>query len=148
VYCRIGARESGRRKRPARAEDTPDLVLDEPAMSTTNPSEQNSSDTTDAVGPDQGDVPTDHLDLPTDAQLLGVDGHGHTHLHSPRHDWVCVVTPAGDVEHEQAIGTRSVWDWVEHTAQCRGEWVSLRYQRGGFAENLVRTIIDATEDHE
>jgi hypothetical protein len=117
-------------------------------MSTTNPSEENTSDTADAVGPDRGDVPTDHLDLPADAQLLGVDGHGHTHLHSPREDWVCVVTPAGDVEHEQQIGTRSVWDWVEHTAQCRGEWDELRYQRGGFAENLVRTLVAATDEME
>lgn len=119
-------------------------------MSTNTRSEENTSDTTttDAVGPDRGDVPTDHLDLPTDATLLGVDGHGHTHLHSPRHDWVCVVTPAGDVAHKQDIGTRSVWDWVEHTAQCRGEWDSLRYQPGGFAENLVRTLVEATDRQE
>jgi hypothetical protein len=112
-------------------------------MSTNTLSEQNSSDTTDAAGPERGDVPTGHLDLPTDAQLLGVDAHGHTHLHSPRHDWVCVITPDGDVTHEQDLGTRSVWDWVEHTEQCRGEWASLRYQRGGWAENLVRTIVEA-----
>jgi len=120
-------------------------------MTTTTPSEEEPSDTTiaqDAAGPDRGDVPTDHLDLPTDAQLLGVDGHGHTHLHSPRRDWVCVVTPAGDVVHEQDIGARSVWDWVEHTAQCRGEWDAVVYQRGGFAENLVRTLVEATERQE
>lgn len=117
-------------------------------MSTNTRSEENTSDTTDAVGPDRGDVPTDHLDLPTDAKVLGVDGHGHTHLHSPRHDWVCVVTPAGDVEHEQDIGTRSIWDWVEHTAQCRGEWDALQYKRGGWADDLVRTLVAATERHD
>lgn len=99
----------------------------------------------DVAGPERGDVPTDHLDLPTDAQLLGVDAHGHTHLHSPRQDWVCVITPDGDVVHEQDLGVRSIWDWVAHTEQCRGEWESIRYQRGGWVENLVQTIVEAGE---
>lgn len=118
-----------------------------PAMSTNTRSEENTSDTTcDAVGPDRGDVPTDHLDLPVDAQLLGVDGHGHTHLHSPRNDWICVVTPAGDVTHEQELGKRSVWDWVEHTEKCRGAWDELRYTSGGWVEGVVETIVRAQQD--
>lgn len=121
-------------------------------MSTTNPSEQERSDTTtaaqyqDAVGPDRGDVPTNHLDLPTDTKLLGVDGHGHTHLHSTRRDWVVVITPDGDVTHEQVLGGCSVCDWVKHTEQCRGDWDALQYRRGGWAENLFRTITEADQD--
>jgi hypothetical protein len=113
-------------------------------MSTTNSAEQERSDTT--VGPDRGDVPTEDLDLPVDAQRLGVDGHGHTHLHSPRNNWVCVVTPTGDVTHEQDLGKRSVWDWVEHTEQCRGEWDALYYDRGGVFETIVGEIVSAQQE--
>ena len=112
------------------------------------PSDTTAAQTRDAAGHDRGDVPTDHLELPTDAKLLGVDGHGHTHLHSTRRDWVVVITPAGDVVHEQDIGTRSIWDWVEHTTQCRGDWDHLQYRRGGWAEDLVRTLVEAEQDAE
>ena len=116
-------------------------------MSITAPSEEEPSDTTatDVIGPERGDVPTDHLDLPRDVQLVGVDGHGHTHLHSPRHNWVVVVTPDGDVPYEQELGTDSVHNWIAHTEQCRGEWDDLRYCEGGAFENIAETIVDATE---
>jgi hypothetical protein len=104
-------------------------------MTTTPSPKEDPSDTTtaefqDAVGPDRGDVPTDHLDLPVDAQLLGVDGDGDTHLHSPRADLVVVVTPDGDVVHEQALEPGDVEHWIDHTEECRGEWDDLRYVTG------------------
>ena len=114
------------------------------AMSTRNATEDKSLGTT--AGPDRGGIDTDHLDLPYDATLLGVDGEGDVHLHSPKADRVYVLDDSHEpakVTHETPLGGRSVWDWVEHTEQARGEWAELRYVRGGAFENIVRDIIRA-----
>ncbi|WP_049987125.1 hypothetical protein [Halobellus rufus] len=118
-------------------------------MSTTNSTGLESSGTT--AGRDRGGIDTDHLELPIDAQLLGVDGAGETHLHSPRADRVYVIddseTPA-EVTHEADIGTRSVFDWVEHVESERGEWEDLRYTRGGWADGVVATVIRSQQAEE
>lgn len=61
---------------------------------------------------------TDKIDVPTDAVVLGTDGHGATHLFSRSTNTVTVVdTP--DLVDRYDLSTHSVVAWVTITAQ---EW--------------------------
>ena len=131
---------------------TPTALPGKEAMSTNTLSEQERSDTTrTTAGRDRGGIDTDHLELPYDAQLLGVDGAGETHLHSTRTDRVFVLDDSeepAEVTHEADVSGRSIFDWVEHVRGERGAWEDLRYERGSWAEGIVRTIIEAQEQPE
>jgi|GEM_PF-3901820 len=107
-------------------------------MNATTPPKEDPSDTTteelqDAVGPDRGGVDTDHLDLPRDAKLLGVDGAGEVHLHSPRAEWVWVIDPDAEppaVTHEADVPEGRLEAFVDRVRDERGAWEDLRYVFG------------------
>jgi len=109
-------------------------------MSQTNPSPEINGDH------DLKRIAADRDDIPHHAQLLGIDGEGAAHVHSPRADRVWVVDSDPDAPVDSALThskpTPDIWAWIDHTAECRG-WDELRYDRGSFAEALARTIAEA-----
>jgi len=119
-------------------------------MTTTNPTGQKQSGTT-ATTRRGIDVDVDHLrerlgiDCPADVQRLGVDGAGEVHYHSPSAAAVWVVDgDDGTVTHVADHTARSVWQWVDHVREERGEWTALNYDRS-LGAALARTVQRAQE---
>jgi len=110
-------------------------------MATSNPVPQERGAT------DLSSIGDKRSDIPHHAHLLGLDGDGCVHYHSPRADRVWVVDPAPDapvasvLTHEQH--TPDIWDWIDHTERARGEWRDLRYDRGSWVEALAKRLTEA-----
>jgi len=89
-------------------------------------------------------------EIPRAANVVGIDGQGCVHYHSPRERTVWVINPdpstpiASVCTHEQRV--ERIWDWIEHTRTCRGAWRELRYDRGGVFEAIAETIVEATDE--
>jgi len=106
------------------------------------------SDTTDTN--DIKGIVADRPQIPRAANIVGVDGDGDVHIHSPREDrvWVLDVDPdspaASVITHIQDVP--DIWAWIDHTEQCRGAWRELRYHRGSWAQALVETLTEAVDE--
>lgn len=111
-----------------------------------NPSEQNSSDTTDGITVDADALAARlGIDLPRDTQRLGVDGAGEVHYHSPRADRVWVVD--GDdttVTHVADLTGKSTQEWIAHVRGERGDWTTCYYDPD-LATGLARAFERAQE---
>ena len=90
--------------------------------------------------------------LPSRGNIVGVDGDGCVHYHSPARDRVWVIDPdpetpiASLLTHEQHV--ERIWAWIDHTRQCRGDWAELRYHRGSLGAALAETLegyVDGSE---
>lgn len=108
----------------------------------------NASPLPDATGgTDLNSIGDKRSDIPHHAQVLGPDGSGAVHYHSPRADRVWVVDPDPDspvasvLTHDQY--TPDIWAWIDHTTECRGAWRDLRYDRGSAFANIIETIAEA-----
>jgi len=88
--------------------------------------------------------------LPDRGNIVGVDGEGCVHYHSPARDRVWVIDPdpatpiASVLTHEQRV--EDIWAWIDHTRDCRGEWADLRYHRGSLGAALADTLEGYTDD--
>ena len=106
------------------------------------------SDTTDAT--DLNSVVTERPHLPDRGNIVGVDGDGCVHYHSPRADRVWVIDPdpetpvASVLTHEQHVPR--IWAWIDHTRDCRGAWRDLRYHRGSLGAALAETLEGYVDD--
>ncbi|MBB6645037.1 hypothetical protein [Halobellus ruber] len=113
-------------------------------MSTESP-----SSTTDDT--DLNRITYDHSALPRAANILGIDGAGAVHVHSPRQDrvWMLAVDTDAPVEsevtHEADLRGNSVHEWIAHVRGERGVWQDLRYDRGSWVAALGRHLAAATE---
>jgi hypothetical protein len=106
------------------------------------------SDTTDST--DLNSVVTERPHLPDRGNIVGLDGDGCVHYHSPHAERVWVIDPdpatpvASVLTHEQRVD--DIWAWIEHTRQCRGDWAELRYHRGGAVGAIAERIAEATDE--
>jgi hypothetical protein len=113
-------------------------------MATTNPSPETNGDT------DLKSVVDERPHLPPRGNIVGLDGEGCVHYHSPARDrvWVIDPDPATPIDsvltHDQEV--RDIWAWIDHTRQCRGEWAELRYHRGGAFSAIAERIAEATDE--
>jgi len=113
-------------------------------MATTNPSPETNGDT------DLNSVVDDRPHLPPRGNIVGVDGEGCVHYHSPARDrvWVIDPDPATPVDsvltHEQRV--ERIWAWIAHTRDCRGDWAELRYHRGGAFGAIAERIAEVSDD--
>jgi len=112
-------------------------------MATTNPSPETNG------GTDLERIADDRPEIARDANIVGVDGEGCVHYHSPRADHVWVVTPdpetpiASVLTHEQTV--YDIYDWIDHTRTCRGAWRDLRYGRGSAFAAIAATVREVAD---
>jgi len=125
---------------------TASRVLCHYTMATTDPS------LPDRSGTDINGIVDERPEIPRSANVVGIDGEGCVHFHSPRERTVWVINPDPDTPiasvctHEQRV--EDIWRWIDHTCDCRGEWAELRYHRGSaFAQiaTIVREAADGAE---
>jgi len=113
-------------------------------MATTNPSLESTSDT------DLKRTVDERPHLPDRGNIVGLDGDGCVHYHSPHADRVWVIDPdpatpvASVLTHDQEV--RDIWAWIDHVRACRGEWAELRYHRGGAVGAIAERIAEATDE--
>lgn len=109
---------------------------------------QPTSDTTD--GTDLKSIVDERPEIPRAANVVGIDGNGCVHFHSPRERTVWVINPdpstpiASVCTHAQRV--ERIWDWIAHTRTCRGAWRELRYHRGSAFAAIAERIVEATDE--